>query len=182
MQHSLIAVVVLLTPLGALHADKPRTKSGTPSDPLARILAPHLKPTVAILLDHYKAKRKYVNSDFPMTKDKFTKFKGEMKRELARTLGITDWTVRSPAGKTSPIADQFQDRLIKTISLHGVTVELHAVTLQPTGLVVPMAVCLPSGDKLRPVPGVCVFSGHTTQGLGSSETSGRRPACMCVAR
>jgi dienelactone hydrolase len=124
-----------------------------------------LKPTVEILLDHYRAEREYVNSDFPMPRDKFAKFKAEIKTELARTLGITNWVVRSPRGKKSPIADQFEDRLIKTISLHGVTVELNAVTLQPTGLVVPMAVCLPNGDKTQPVPGVCVFSGHTTHGL-----------------
>lgn len=165
MQKSIICLVMLLTPLVTLCADDPPTKSGPPSDPLAPILGPHLKPTVAILLDHYRTKRKYVNSDFPMPRDKFTKFKAEITTELARTLGITDWVVRSPAGKKSPIADQFEDRLIKTISLHGVTVELHAVTLQPTGLVVPMAVCLPNGGKTQPVPGVCVFSGHTTHGL-----------------
>ena len=95
-----------------------------------------------------------------MPRDKFTKFKAEIRTELARTLGITDWVVPCPSGKTSPIADQFEDRLIKTISLHGVTVELHAVTLQPTGLVVPIAVCLPNGDKTQPVPDVCLLRIH----------------------
>lgn len=165
MQKSIICLVMFLTPLVTLCADEPPTNSGSQSDPLAPILGPHLKPTVAILLDHYRAKRKYVNSDFPMTRDKFTGFKAEIRTELARTLGITDWVVRSPAGKKSPIADQFEDRLIKTISLHGVTVELHAVTLEPTGLIVPMALCLPNGDTPQPTPGVCVFSGHTTHGL-----------------
>jgi hypothetical protein len=166
MKKSIISILLLLTPLATLDADDPAT-SGSPSDPLAdplaAILQPHLKPTVAVLLDHYQTKRKYLNSDFPMPREKFDRFKAEMRSELARSLGITEWVVRSPSGKASPIADHFEDRTIKSISLHGVTVELHAVTLQPTGLVVPMAICLPSCSD--PVPGVCVFSGHTSRGL-----------------
>lgn len=141
------------------------------ADPLAPIFKRHLTPTVAVLLDDYKNRRKYTNADFPMTPDRFARFQSEMKSELARSLGITDWVVRSSAGKTSPIANRFQDRLLKTISLHGMTVELHAVTLQPLGLVVPMAICLPPGDSsqpdedAKPVSGVCVFSGHSPHGL-----------------
>jgi len=98
-----------------------------------------------------------------MPRPKFEEFKAEMRAELARSLGITDWVVRSPSGKASSLANHFEDHTIKTISLHGVTVELHAVTLRPTGLVVPMAVCLPTGNES--VPGICVFSGHTSRGL-----------------
>lgn len=165
MQQSIVCLALLLTPLVTLRADEPTAKSGRRSDPLAPILAPHLKPAVAVLLDHYRTRRKYVNSDFPMSRDAFSKFKAEIRTELARTLGISDWVVRHPEGKASPIAARFEDRLIKTISLHGVTVELHAVTLQPTGLVVPMALCLPNDGKTQPVPGVCTFSGHTPHGL-----------------
>ena len=165
MQKSIIYLVMLLILPGTVYADDLPKKSVSPTDPLAPILKPYLKPTVAVLLDHYRTKRKYVNSDFPMPKDKFMKFKKEVRLELADTLGITDWVVRSPAGKKSPISEQFEDRLVKTISLHGVTIELHTVTLLPTGLVVPMAVCLPNTSKTQPVPGVCVFSGHTTHGL-----------------
>ena len=64
MQKSLFCLAMLLAPLVTLHADDPPTKSGPPPDPLAPILGPHLQPTVTILLDHYRAKRKYVNSDF----------------------------------------------------------------------------------------------------------------------
>lgn len=162
MQKSMLSMLLVLMSLATLRADD-STNAKFSRDPLAAILQPHLKPTVAVLLDHYRTKRKYVNSDFPMPKQKFEEFKAEMRSELARSLGLTDWVVRSPNAKTSPIADRFEDRTIKTIRLHGVTVELHAVTLQPTGLVVPMAVCLPTGDDF--VPGVCVFSGHTTRGL-----------------
>jgi dienelactone hydrolase len=165
MHKSIICLALLLTPLAMSRADDSPTTSGPPSDPLAPILKSHLQPTVAILLDHYRTQRKYVNSDFPLSRGNFSTFQAEIKTELARALGITDWVVRSPAGKASPIANHFEDRLIKTISLHGVTVEVHAVTLQPTGLVVPMAICLPSSNKARPVPGVCVFSGHTPHGL-----------------
>lgn len=160
-----ICLVTLLAPIVSLRAAEGPAKTGPRSDPLAPIFGSHLKPTIAVLLEHCQTKHKYVNSDFPMSKDEFTKFREEMTTELVRTLGITDWVVRSPVGKTTPIAGQFEDRVIETISLHGVTVELHAVTIQPTGLTVPMALCLPNGGESQPIPGVCVFSGHTDHGL-----------------
>lgn len=133
-------------------------------DPLAPLLAPHLKPTVAVFLNHCRSGRKYSNPAFPMRRDDFKKFKTEISTELARSLGITNWVVRSPTRKRSPIDKLFSDGVIETTTLHGVRVELHAVTLEPTGLVVPMALCLPD-EATQPVPGVCVFSGHTQHGL-----------------
>ena len=162
MQKLILSTLLILSTFATLRADDPASAESS-SDPLAAILQPHLKPTVAVLLDHYRTKRKYVNSDFPMPRQKFEEFKAEMRSELARSLGIADWVVRSPNGKASPLANHFEDRTIKTISLHGVTVELHAVTLRPTGLVVPMAICLPAGDDSA--AGICVFSGHTSRGL-----------------
>jgi dienelactone hydrolase len=158
----ILSTLLILPTLATLRADDPAS-DGTSADSLATILQPHLKPTITVLLDHYRTKRKYVNSDFPMPRQNFEDFQAEMRSELARSLGIVDWVVRSPNGKASPLANRFEDRTIKTISLHGVTVELHAVTLQPTGLVVPMAICLPAGEDS--VGGICVFSGHTSHGL-----------------
>lgn len=134
-------------------------------DPLGEPLKGSLKPTLEVFLDYCRTKHRYVNADFPMTASKFAGFKWEIKSELARTLGIEDFVVRSPSGKTSPIARQFQDLLIETKSIHGVTIEIHAVKCQPTGLVVPMVLCLPAERDSNPVPGVCVFSGHTSHGL-----------------
>lgn len=160
MRILLIAAVLLATMLKTGRGEE----QAATDDPLAPILQPYLEPTVGVFLDHYRGSRKYVNSDFPMTKDRFREFQAEIESELAGSLGIRDWVVREPAGKDSLISEQFEDRLLETISLHGVTVEVHAVTLQPTGLVVPMALCLPKEDVER-LPGVCVFSGHTTHGL-----------------
>lgn len=134
------------------------------SDPLAPVFRSHLKPTISVFLDHYRTQRKYINSDFPMPRAKFEVFQNEIKTELARSLGLSDWVVRSPRDKQSPLFKHVENRVLKTIALHGVTVELHTVKLQPTGLVVPMAICLPANNT-KPLPGVCVFSGHTTHGL-----------------
>ena len=49
------------------------------------------------------------------------------------------------------------------IQHHGVVMEIHAVEFPETGAVVPMVLCLPSGEDKR--PGVCVFSGHSQHGL-----------------
>ena len=57
MQKSIIFLVMFLIPLVTLRVGDPPMKSGPLSDPLALILGPHLRPTVAILLDHYRAKR-----------------------------------------------------------------------------------------------------------------------------
>ncbi|MDP6445326.1 MAG: dienelactone hydrolase family protein [Pirellulaceae bacterium] len=160
MRFAIFSTLLILVPLVSLRADEPASAT---ADPLAAILRPHLKSTVSVLLKHYRTQRKYENADFPMPKRKFDEFKAEIRSELAASLGVTDWVVRSPRGKASPIAQHYEDRLLKTIHLHGVRVELHAVTLHPTGLVVPMAVCLPAGDA--PAAGVCVFSGHTSRGL-----------------
>lgn len=169
MKRSLLVFIAgeaLLLALPAIaHAADPSKKAEDTTDPLAPILNPHLKSTVEVFLDHYRDQRKYVNADFPMKPEKFAEFRNEFVNELARTLGIENWVVESPDGKPSPIARLFEDRLVETTSLHGVTVELHTVTLQPTGLVVPMAICLPKGNQTGPVSGVCVFSGHSNGGL-----------------
>ncbi|MFH1923010.1 MAG: hypothetical protein ABIP48_24360 [Planctomycetota bacterium] len=162
---SIAGMALLLAPPAALHAADPPKEGEASTDPLAPVLKPHLKSTVEVLLDPYREKRKYVNADFPMKPEEFAEYRNEFVTELARTLGIEHWVVKSPIGKASPIARLFEDRLVQTISLHGVTVEIHAVRLEPTGLVVPMAICLPNDNEIRPIPGVCVFSGHTVHGL-----------------
>ncbi|MGI9427071.1 MAG: dienelactone hydrolase family protein, partial [Bythopirellula sp.] len=134
-------------------------------DPLAPVLEPHLQPAIDVFLNHYSTGRKYVNSDFPLTKHRFTAFKEEIASALARTLEMESWVVRGSEEKKSELARRFKTRLVKTLTLHGVSVELHVVRLEPTGLEVPMALCLPAELVDLPVPGVCVFSGHTNHGL-----------------
>lgn len=169
MKRSLLLSIAAAALLAALPGDsraaEPPKKATAPTDPLGPILGPHLTSTVEVLLDHYREERKYANADFPMTREKFAQFQKEFNTELARSLGIEDWVVESPIGKASPIDGLYEDRLVETISLHGVRVEIHAVRIQPTGLVVPMAICLPNDKNAGPVPAVCVFSGHTSGGL-----------------
>ena len=43
---------------------------------------------MAVLLDHYRTKRKYVNADFPLPKQKFDEFRAELRSELAASLGV----------------------------------------------------------------------------------------------
>ena len=135
------------------------------NDPVAESLKGQLTPSVEVFLDYYRANRKYRNQDFPLNKDRFEWFQKEITLALEQGLGIADWVVRSPKGKSSPIATQYSDQLIETKTVHGVTVEIHAVTIKPTGLIVPMALCLPAKRTSKPVPAVCVFSGHTQHGL-----------------
>ena len=135
------------------------------SDPLGSSLSGSLRPAVEVFLDFYRTERKHQNADFPMEAREFEEFQEEITSELTSSLGLEDWVVQSPVGQESPIASLYEDRLIETRSMHGVMVEVHAVTIQPTGLVVPMALCLPAEEGTGPVPGVCAFSGHTTHGL-----------------
>lgn len=135
------------------------------NDPLAPILATAVRPTVEVMLEGVRSGHRYSNDDFPMPPEKFAAFRENLIGTLTTSLGLEEWVVRSPEGKESPIKDRFQDRLVNTIEHHGVTMEIHAVTIQPSGLVVPMVLCLPKTPAAEPVPGVCVFSGHTKHGL-----------------
>lgn len=134
-------------------------------DPLAPIFESALRPTVEVMLKRVQSGHRYSNADFPMAPEKFNQFRSDLAGTLIGGLDLADHVVRSPEGKNSPIAGQFEDRVIDTITLHGITVEVHAVTLKPSGLTVPMALCLHSETPPDPVPGVAVFSGHTRHGL-----------------
>lgn len=133
------------------------------SDPLRPLLRPELTPLVDVVLDNYRGNRKYDDSQFPLPPDEYAAFQREVIDRFVATLQLEDWTVRSPEGKLSPIADRFLDRLVRTVKSNGVVLEVHAVRFPESGLVVPMVVCLPDGDDV--VPGVCVFSGHSKHGL-----------------
>ena len=132
-------------------------------DPLLPILAPALRPTLEVMLERYAEDRRYMNDDFPMAAGAFGKFRADLTQELVSGLGLEEWVVRKPDAKTSPIAGLFRQQLLKTIEIHGVTAEVIAVTLEPSGLTVPMVICLP--DSTKPQPAVCCFSGHTKHGI-----------------
>ncbi len=135
-------------------------------DPLTAALDGELKSTVEVFLGRQSEQRRYKNGDFPMPAERFAEFKADLVAELTKGLGLESWTVRNPDGKQSPVAHLFEDRIVEKTMLHDVAVEIHAVALKPAGLVVPMVLCLPpEGAENAPVPGVCVYSGHTQHGL-----------------
>jgi len=130
-------------------------------DPLAAILEPELKPAIQVLLDTYRTQRRYSDEDFPLGPERYGQFRTEIVSRLAATLRLEDWVVRDPQGKKSRLG--FRDRVLAEIEHHGVRMEIHAVEFAETGLVVPMVVCLPPG--VQRCPAVCVFSGHSRNGL-----------------
>ncbi len=151
-----------------LARDASRESSADPSDddtrdPLYDCLAPELTSMVDVVLHRYRGGRKYPESRFPLPSAAFAAFRQEAVARLTETLHMQDWVVRGPAGKQSPLADRFHDRVLKVIHRDGVSMELHVVRIGGSGLVVPMVVCLPPGSQRA--PGVCVFSGHTQHGL-----------------
>ncbi|MBG86805.1 MAG: hypothetical protein CMO80_07890 [Verrucomicrobiales bacterium] len=137
--------------------------NSTAGDPIADSLDGVLKPSVAVFLEHHHKVAKYRNSDFPMERSRFREFRNDLVSEFIQALNLEDWVVRNPSSKDSPIATWFKDRVVARKEIHGVRVEIHAVTIHPSGLVVPAVVCLPAGDVK--VPGVCTFSGHSGRGL-----------------
>lgn len=134
------------------------------ADPIGESLKGRLKPSAQVFLEHHRANRRYKNADFPKARSDFERFKADVVGEFTLGLGLKQWSVHKPNGKLSPIGKLFEDRVLERREIHGVPVEVHAVTLEPTGLVVPMVLCLPPGDA-KNLPGVCVFSGHTSHGL-----------------
>jgi dienelactone hydrolase len=151
-----IALFLLSTPLLA-------APPAEIDDPLQPILENELQPTVATLLDHYRAGRLYKPKDFPLPPERFTAFREDLIQRLTRSLDLEDWVVRKPSGKSSPIAHRFRDRLLKTIRHHGVEMEIHLIELPETGDRIPAVLCLP--DTTEPRPAVAVFTGHSKNGL-----------------
>ncbi|MFT5470538.1 MAG: dienelactone hydrolase [Verrucomicrobiales bacterium] len=132
-------------------------------DPLLPIFESALRPTLEVMLERYAEDRRYTNADFPMRPEAFAKFREDLKKELAFGLNLDSWLVREPEGKASPIEGRFRQQLLKTIEIHGITAEVITVTIEPSGLAVPMVVCLP--DSAEPRPAICCFSGHTKHGI-----------------
>ena len=132
-------------------------------DPIAASLNGHLTSSVEVFLDHHRETRRYQNSDFPMPAAAHARFKADVISNMTKALNLQEWVVRSPAGKQSPIANRFRDQVLERKEVHGVSVEIHAVAIEPTGLVVPMVLCLPKSKGTA--PGVAVFSGHSGHGL-----------------
>jgi len=139
------------------------TRGSFAADPIADALQGHLRSSVSVFLDHHRETRRYQNSDFPMAKTAHDRFRADMISNMMRSLNLQQWVVRDPHGKGSPIRSRFRDQVLERKEIHGVAVEIHAVAIEPTGLIVPMVLCLPAkGDS---VAGVAVFSGHTRHGL-----------------
>ncbi len=132
-------------------------------DPLEAILRPVVKPTMAHAVENYRKKRRYRESDFPMNEADFVAFQNDVVTNFARTLKLTDWIVRDPDGKQNALAGKYRDRLLQTITHHGVRMEVHLIEIVETGYRIPAVVCLPDGEDRR--PGICVFSGHSRHGL-----------------
>jgi len=132
-------------------------------DPLGALLGPAIEPALETTLRRQAAERQYSDSDFPLPAEAFAEFRGAVTSALERALGLESWVVRSPRGPESPIAGRFVDRILGTIVRDDVRMEVHAVEIRPSGLRVPMVVCLPSGSEKR--PGIVVLSGHSLHGL-----------------
>ena len=133
------------------------------SDPLAAVFRPELRSAVATVLDTHRNQRKYTDSQFPMSPEAFARFRRDTQQHLIQALRLQDWVVAPGAAQASPLARRFRDRRLKTITQHGVKMELHVVEILETGDRVPLVVCLPEGTGRR--PGICCFSGHTRHGL-----------------
>ena len=119
--------------------------------------------TVESLVAAYRRDCKYTDADFPMEAQAYAAFREEILASLTETLGLEAWIVRNPRGKSNPLARHYRDRVLETIHCHGIQMEVHAVEFLETGLVVPMVLCLPNEESVR--PGICVYSGHSKHGL-----------------
>jgi len=132
-------------------------------DFLAPILAPAIKPALEVAVDELRTRRRYRDEDFPMPPDAFAEFRRDMVAGLEGALGLKEWVVRGSQGKDSPLADRFRDRVLNTIEEHGVRMEVRVIEIAETGERVPAVLCLPLEEAPR--PGICVFSGHSANGL-----------------
>ncbi len=133
------------------------------ADPLTPLFEPAIRPAINVLLEDSYTRRTYPRTKFPLRASQFAQFRRQVIGRLEESLDLGDWTVRHPDGKKNALAGKFRDQVLAAITHDGIRMEVHAVELVDTGLVVPMVICLPDGEGVH--PGVCVFSGHTRHGL-----------------
>lgn len=142
---------------------RPLCAQQTDDDPIAPVLRPHLTTTVDVMLETYRHQRKYTDEDFPLSAGEFDRFRSDVVESFVSTLGLQAWTVHNPHGKETPLDGRFVDKLLRTIQHHGIDMEIHVINIPETGMTVPAVVCLPEGSGRS--PGICVFSGHSQNGL-----------------
>ena len=157
---SVLAILACILTLGSANWAQPQEKI---DDPLADLFQPALRPSLEVFLEACKEGRRYQNADFPMLPETFAKFRTDLVHEVTRALGLEDWTVRAPSGKTTPLTKNFQINRLAMRVIHGVTTEIITVKTEPYGLAIPMIICLP--ETSDPRPAVCCFSGHSSHGL-----------------
>ncbi len=161
-RRSRVRIVSVATVLAAC-AGLPTLPGRDDEDPLGPMLRPAVVPSVEATVRRQASQRRYSDSDFPLQAGAFAEFRETVIGELERALDLAGWVVRSPRGTESPIASRFADRVVGTIVQHGVPMEVHVVEIRPSGLRVPLVVCLPPGSEK--CPGVVVLSGHSLHGL-----------------
>ena len=132
------------------------------TDPLASIYKGEIRSTVEVILEQSQ-NRRYTDENFPMSPEDFDEFRREIITTLEKVLGLEKWAVRQPEGKTNALSGLFRSRTLKVITLHDVTMEVIVIEIPGEGFAVPAVICIPAGSGKQ--PGVCVFSGHSKNGL-----------------
>ena len=135
----------------------------SPTDPLAPVLRPAIRPTVEVLLDEFDGHRRYRDEDFPMDAERFDGFRRDAVDGLVDALGLGDWRVASDDAKQDALEGRFEDHHLETLRHHGIEMEVHAIELADPGVRIPAVLCFPEGG--RPAPGICCYSGHSKHGL-----------------
>ncbi len=133
------------------------------TDPLAKIYAGEVRSSVESLMKQYRQVRRYSVDDFPLPPDEFQRFQNEIVSEFVDALDMDAWVVRKPAGKRSPIANLYRDRIVGRLNHEGVEIEAHVIEILSTGDQVPMVICLPGASGHRPA--VACYPGHSQNGL-----------------
>lgn len=103
-------------------------------------------------------------SDLPTAPHAFRRCQNEVIAGFTSALGLEDWVVRDPLpGRKSPLADKFEDRIVKQLKLDsGVVVEAHVVSLVATGDQIPVGAGLDSKDRR---PGFVCCPRHSNNAL-----------------
>lgn len=152
-------------------------------DPLAATFAAELQPAVQSLIEEFRRNREYEVDDFPLPEDRFLRFRERVVSEFVQALDLQNWVVRSPEGKSSPTQGLFRDRVVRRFSHGGAEMVAHVVELAPTGLRVPVVLCLPPGHGRHPA--VAAFPGHGPHPLHDlvfGEDSYQAAMCAKLAR
>ena len=128
------------------------------ADPIGRVFYKNITPIVRTILNRYEKNRLYSSNDFPLDEDKHRLFRKKVIKNLYENINTQNYNWESQ----SSISKNYKADLLEILPHADYKLYLYRVTIFETEDEVPIVKCVPKNSEKSPLPGVILFSGHTS--------------------